>query len=37
VLTPEYNKKRRMIIEESHKEGIEAAAQFCGLKNYIAK
>lgn len=26
VLTPEYNKKRRMIIESSHREGIEAAA-----------
>jgi DNA-directed RNA polymerase I subunit RPA1 len=34
VLTPEYNKKRRMIIESSHKEGIEAAAGFCGLKTF---
>ena len=37
VLTKEYNKKRREIIETSHKEGIEAAAGFCGLKNYQAK
>ena len=37
VLTQDYNKKRRMIIEESHKEGIEAAASFCGLQNYIPK
>lgn len=26
-----------MIIEKAHKEGIEAAAKFCGIKNYIAK
>lgn len=26
-----------MLIEESHKEGIEAAAKFCGLNKYIAK
>ena len=37
MLTPEYNKKRRMIIENSHKEGIEAAADYCGIKKYIAK
>ena len=37
VITPEYNKKRRMIIEKSHKEGVEAAGGFCGLKNFIAK
>ena len=34
VLTPEFNKKRRLIIEESHKEGIEAAARFTGVKNF---
>jgi hypothetical protein len=32
VLTPEYNKKRRMVIEESHKNGVQAAAEFSGLK-----
>ena len=37
VITPEYNKKRRMIIEKSHKEGVEAAAGFCGIKNFQAK
>ena len=37
MLTPEYNKKRRMIIENSHKEGIEAAADYCGIKKYTAK
>jgi DNA-directed RNA polymerase I subunit RPA1 len=37
VLTPEYNKQRRMLIEESHKEGVETAADFVGLKNYKAK
>lgn len=37
VLTPEFNKKRRNIIEHSHKEGVEAAAKFAGIKNYIAK
>lgn len=37
VITPEFNKQRRMIIENAHKEGIEAAAKFCGIKNYQAK
>lgn len=37
MISPEYNKKRRMIIEKSHKEGVEAAAGFCGLKNFKAK
>ncbi len=37
VLTPEYNKKRRMIIEESHKNGMNAAAEFSGLKGYEAE
>ncbi len=32
VLTPDYNKKRRMVIEESHKNGVQAAAEFSGLK-----
>ena len=26
-----------MIIESSHKAGVEAAAKFCGINNYIAK
>jgi hypothetical protein len=34
VLTPEFNKKRRMIIEESHQSGMNAAAEFGGLKGY---
>jgi DNA-directed RNA polymerase I subunit RPA1 len=37
VLTPEFNKKRRMIIEESHKNGMEAAADFGGLKGHKAE
>ena len=37
VLTPEYNKKRRLIIEESHKNGIQAGAEFSGLKGYEAE
>ena len=34
VLTPEYNKKRRMIIEECHQAGMNAAAEFGGLKGF---
>jgi len=34
VLSPEFNKKRRMIIEESHQSGMEAAAKFSGLEGY---
>ena len=37
VLTPEFNKKRRMIIEESHQSGMQAAAKFSGLDNYNAE
>ena len=37
ALTEEFNKKRRLLIEESHKDGIKVAAEFCGLKNYIAR
>lgn len=37
VLTPEYNKRRRMIIEESHKSGIQAAAEFSGLDGFKAE
>ncbi len=33
VLTPEFNKKRRMIIEESHQSGMQAAAKFSGLSD----
>jgi hypothetical protein len=36
VLTPEFNKKRRLIIEESHQSGMQAAASFGGLKDYKA-
>jgi DNA-directed RNA polymerase I subunit RPA1 len=31
VLTPEFNKKRRLIIEESHQSGMQAAAKFSDL------
>jgi len=31
------NKERRLVIEQSHKEGVETAADFCGVKNYKAK
>jgi hypothetical protein len=34
VLTPEFNKKRRLIIEESHMQGMNAAAEFGGLKGF---
>jgi DNA-directed RNA polymerase I subunit RPA1 len=34
VLTKDFNKKRRMLIEKCHKEGVEAAAEFCSLKNF---
>lgn len=37
VLNPDFNKKRRMLIEKCHKEGVEQAAEFCGLKNFKAK
>jgi hypothetical protein len=37
VLTQGFNKDRRMLIEKCHKEGVEAAAEFCGLKNHNAK
>lgn len=37
VLTPKFNKDRRMLIEKCHKEGVETAADFCGLKNHQAK
>jgi len=37
VLTPEFNKQRRMLIEDSHKHGVETAAEFTGLKNFKAK
>ena len=37
VMLPDYNKKRRMIIEESHKNGMQAAAEFSGLKGYKAE
>lgn len=36
VLTPKFNKERRLLIEKCHKEGVEAAAEFCGLKNHQA-
>lgn len=34
VLTPEFNKKRRMVIEECHQNGLNAAADFAGLKGH---
>ena len=37
VQTKEFDKERRKLIEKNFKEGIEAAAEFCGLKNYEAK
>jgi DNA-directed RNA polymerase I subunit RPA1 len=37
VLSPEFNKKRRMIIEESHQSGMQAAAKFSGLEDYKAE
>ena len=37
VLSPEFNKKRRMIIEESHQSGMQAAAKFSGLDDYKAE
>ena len=37
MLTEDYEKKRRLLIEENLKEGVESAAEFCGLKYYKAK
>lgn len=34
LIGKEHNKRRRMIIEESHANGIEAAAKFCGIKDF---
>jgi len=36
VFTPEYKKRRRMIIGEAQKKESEAAAGFCGLKTFQA-
>jgi len=37
MLTPDFNKKRRMIIEDSHQSGMQAAAKFSGLEDYKAE
>lgn len=29
-----YNKQRRLHIEQGHKEGLKAAAEFCGIKDF---
>ena len=34
MVSREYNKQRRATIEEGHKQGIIAAAEYCGIKNY---
>jgi len=34
MITPEFNKQRRLAIEDGHLQGVNAAAEFCGLKNY---
>lgn len=37
MVSKEYNKQRRLTIEEGHKQGIVAAAEYCGIKNYKPK
>lgn len=34
MINKEYNKQRRLAIENGHKEGLKAAAEFCGIKDY---
>lgn len=34
MLNQDFNKKRRTAIETGHVEGVKAAAEFCGIKNY---
>ena len=34
IIGKEHNKKRRMTIETSHANGIKAAAEFCGIKDF---
>jgi DNA-directed RNA polymerase I subunit RPA1 len=35
VVDKENNKRRRFAIEDGHAEGMKAAAEFCGIKNYV--
>lgn len=34
MVTPEFNKERRLLIEKGHSDGITAAAQFCEINDY---
>lgn len=34
MISPQFNKQRRLAIESGHLEGVKAAAEFCGLKDY---
>jgi hypothetical protein len=31
MVTPEFNKERRMLIEKGHSDGMIAAAEFCEI------
>ena len=37
MISKEFNKSRREAIEEGHREGLKAAAEFCGIQNYQAE
>lgn len=37
MIDKEFNKNRRMAIENGHLEGVKAAAKYCGLKDYQPK
>lgn len=37
MITKNFNKQRREAIEEGHREGLKAAAEFCGIQSYEAE
>ena len=37
MINKDFNKNRRMAIETGHLEGVKAAAEFCGMKDYAPK
>ena len=37
MLNSDFNKRRRVAIESGHAEGVKAAAEFCGIKNFEAE
>jgi len=37
MIDKEFNKQRRLAIETGHAEGVKAAAEFCGMKDYVTE